>query len=131
MNNFNICKLSWNMSSSLSRDNSNKENAERFSPIIIFLLLRVATVKSWEQKRSQFAVLFFYLVKSQKISYSFTWILPDYVAHEITQEFWKNSYFKNMTASFLLRCQNLLRYFTPKMMHFQAWKKLIFTNIAL
>mgnify|MGYP003991591151 CR=1 FL=1 len=28
-----------------------------------------------------------------------------------------------MTASFLLRCQNLLRYFTPEMMHFQAWKK--------
>ena len=40
-------------------------------------------------------------------------------------------YFKNMTAGFLPRCQNLLRYFTPKIMHFQAWKKLIFTNIAL
>ena len=47
------------------------------------------------------------------------------------QRFFLNSHFKNMTASFLLRCQNLLRYFTPEMMHFQAWKKLIFTNISL
>ena len=58
--------------------------------------------------------------------YSFTCILPEYVAHEITQEFWKNSLLENMTASFLLRCQNLLWYFTPEMMHFQAWKKIEF-----
>ena len=63
--------------------------------------------------------------------YIFTRISPDYVAHEITKEFGKNSHFKNMTASFHLSCQNLLRYFTPEMMHFQAWKKLSFTNIIL
>ena len=63
--------------------------------------------------------------------YYFTYILPDYVAHEITKEFLKNSHFENMTASFLLRCQNILRYFTPEMMQFQAWKKLSFTNIVL
>ena len=30
-----------------------------------------------------------------------------------------------MDAGFLLKCQNLLRYLTPEMMHFQAWKKLL------
>ena len=43
----------------------------------------------------------------------------------------KNNHFENMAASFLLRSRNLLRYFTPKSMHFQAWKKLSFTNIVL
>ena len=63
--------------------------------------------------------------------YSFTCILPDIVAHEITQNFWKNSFFENRRASFLLKCWNILRYFTPEMMHFQAWKILSFTNIVL
>ena len=49
---------------------------------------------------------------------SFTYIFPDYVGHDITKEFGKNSHFENMTAGFLQRCQNLLRYFTPEMMHF-------------
>jgi hypothetical protein len=40
------------------------------------------------------------------------------MAHEITKEFLKNTRFVNMTAGFLLRCQNLLRQITPKMMHF-------------
>ena len=33
-----------------------------------------------------------------------------------------------MTAGFLLRCQNFLRYFTSEMMHFQAGKKMISNN---
>ena len=37
-----------------------------------------------------------------------TCILPDYVSHEITKEFWKISHFENKRASFLLRCQNSL-----------------------
>ena len=37
------------------------------------------------------------------------WILTDYVAHDITKVFWKNSHFENMTAGFLLRCLNLFR----------------------
>ena len=65
--------------------------------------------KSLEQKRSKFALLFFYLVKSQKIFCSFTWILPDYVAHKITKE--------NMLIFFWLW------YFNPEMMHFQALHK--------
>ena len=34
----------------------------------------------------------------------------------------KNSHIENMTAVFLLRCKSLLQYFTPEIMHFQAWK---------
>ena len=40
----------------------------------------------------------------------FTCILPDYVAQDITKDFWKNIHFENTTAGFLLRCQNSLRY---------------------
>ena len=39
----------------------------------------------------------------------FTCILPDYMAHGITKEFWKNGHFENRRAGFLLRCQNSLR----------------------
>ena len=53
----------------------------------------------------------------------FTCILPDYVTNEIQKEFWKNSHFENTRTCFLLRCQNSLRQNSPKMMHFQAWKK--------
>ena len=48
--------------------------------------------------------------KFGKTFYFFTCILLDYVAHDITKEFWKNSHFENMTAGFLLRYQNSLRY---------------------
>jgi hypothetical protein len=53
------------------------------------------------------------------------------MAHDIPKEFVKNSHFEDMTAGFLLRCQNLLRQISPKMKHFQALKKLVFTNNAL
>ena len=57
--------------------------------------------------------------------YSFTYILPDYVAHgSITKNF------ENMTAGFLLRSQNLLRQISPKRMHFLTWKNMIRTNDA-
>ena len=36
--------------------------------------------------------------KFKKIFYPFTCILPNYVAHDITKEFWKNNHFENMTA---------------------------------
>jgi hypothetical protein len=48
--------------------------------------------------------------KFKKIFHLFTCILPNYVPHKITKEFWKISHFCNMTAGFfLLRCQNSLR----------------------
>ena len=60
--------------------------------------------------------------------YFFTCITPDYMGVDINKEIWKNSHFENMTAGFLQRCQNLLRRFTPEMIHFQAWKKEILNN---
>ena len=62
--------------------------------------------------------------------YFFVCILPDYVAHDIAKEFWKNSHFENVTAGFLLRCQKSLRQTTPEIKHFQGWQKYIFTNTA-
>ena len=44
-------------------------------------------VKDWGPKKVTIYFPIFYLVKVQKISYSFTCILPDYVAHEIHKEF--------------------------------------------
>ena len=39
----------------------------------------------------------------------FTTILTDYVSHESSKEFWKNTKFENTRAGFLLRCQYSLR----------------------
>ena len=39
-----------------------------------------------------------------------TCILPDNMAHDISKEFWKNIHSENMTAGFLLRCWNSLRW---------------------
>ena len=36
---------------------------------------------------------------------------------KLPKKFQKNTHFENMTADFLLENQNLLRYFTPEMMH--------------
>ena len=38
---------------------------------------------------------------SENEFYFFTSILPDYVFHESTKEFWKNRHFENMRAGFL------------------------------
>ena len=58
--------------------------------------------------------------------YFFICILPEYMAHDILEEFLENSHFEDMTAGFLQRSKNLLW----QMMHFKAWKKWIFTNNA-
>ena len=64
----------------------------------------------------------FFIKKKLKQTFCFpTCILPNYVPHEITKEFWKNSHFENMRAGFLLRCLNWLRWNTPEKMHFQEW----------
>ena len=57
----------------------------------------------------------------RKQLYFFTCILPDYVFHESSKEFWKNTRFENMRASFLRRCQNSLWQTSHEMMHFQVW----------
>ena len=62
------------------------------------------------KKYDSFKLKIFINKKFWKTFHFFTCILSDYVAHDITEEFWKNSHFENMTAGFLLRCQNWLRY---------------------
>ena len=44
------------------------------------------------------------------------------------QRILKNSHFENMSAGFLLSCQNSLRWNTAEKMHYQEW--FFFTNIA-
>ena len=66
--------------------------------------------------------------KFRKQFYFSTCILPGYVGHESSKGFWTNSHFENMRAD-ILRCQNLLRHSSPEMMHFQAWKEKIVTDI--
>ena len=61
------------------------------------------------------------LVKSSKnkIIFSHAFYLTLWLM-KLPKIFQKNTHFENMTADFLLGCQNLLLYFTPEMMHFQA-----------
>ena len=87
---------------------------------IIYIL---KSYKDWRLKKETKAYQRFLIEKVRFFFHSFTCIFSDYMAHDITKEFWKISDFENMTAGFLKRCQNLLRYFTPETMHFQAWKK--------
>ena len=55
--------------------------------------------------------------KFRKKFYFFTYILPDYMAHDIPKDFLKNNHFENMTAGFPLSFQNLTWQITHKMMH--------------
>ena len=87
--------------------------------------------KDWGIENNTNLNPFFHLIKSSEIVFIFYCILPDWMAQSIPKEFWKNSHFENMTAGFLRRCKNLLRWIAPKMMNFQPWKKLILTNNAL
>ena len=79
--------------------------------------MNYVTIDSCAKKYDSSKLTIFISEKFKKLFYFFTCILPDYVAHDITKDFFLNSHFENMTAGFLLRCQNLLRYFTPEMMH--------------
>ena len=73
---------------------------------------------------------YFSLMKSSKnCAYFFTCILPDFVTHESSKVFWKNSHFENIRAAFLQRCQNTLRQTIPWNHAFSAMKKNISTNI--
>ena len=88
-------------------------------------------IKTGRLKRSQFSIQLFISWKLQKLFYFLTCILADFVADEITKEFWKSSHFENITAGFLLRCQNTLRWNTPEKMRFTGVKYPFFTHIAL
>ena len=96
------------------------------------LIQNLAPSKVWTLKNNTNLIPFFCLIKSSKIDFishlHFTWLYGSWYQQRIL----KISHFENMTAGFLQRCQNLLRHFTPEMMHFQVWKKWYFvTKIVL
>ena len=71
--------------------------------IVNFLkILKKLQVDSYSKRMSQKWYQLFINEELKKLIYFFTCILPYYVTHEITKEFWKASYFENMTAGFLL-----------------------------
>ena len=84
-------------------------------------------------KKTEKSISRFFVYKNFKrqLLFFFTCILPGYVFNESPKEFWKNSNFENMRANFISRCQNSLRQNSPEIMHFQARKKKILTNIML
>ena len=72
-----------------------------------------------------------FISKKFRILFFFSCILFAYVSLESSKEFWENSYFENTRAGFLQRCHNSLPQTSPEIMHFQAWKNKILTNIML
>ena len=82
-----------------------KQNKQYYTTICIwirFFPLEIISLDSYSKRMSQKLCQLFINEKLKKMIYFFTCILPYYVTHEITKEFWKNSYFENMTAGFLL-----------------------------
>ena len=76
--------------------------------------------KDWPAKKVTIFNTIVHLVKTSENILFFACILPDYVADEITKEFWKNSHFENMRVDFPLRCQNSLWWNSLEIMHFQT-----------
>ena len=66
-------------------------------------------IKTGRLKMSQLSILFLSYENLRKCFILFTYIPIDYLVHEITKEYWKNSHFGNMRAGFLLKYQNSLR----------------------
>ena len=97
------------------------EDPERVKHNVMSSFWEKIHYKDWGPKKVTIYFPIFYLVKISENILLFIYILPGYVAHEITKEFWKSSHFENITAGFLLRCHNTLRWNTPEKMHFQEW----------
>ena len=100
------------------------------SELIIFFSDQIV-VKVWSIKNNTNLNSIFCLVKSSKIGGFFTCILPDYVAHDITKEFWKNSHFENMRVVFLLRCQSWLRWGKRLICHWNSWRQNLFFGCVM
>ena len=77
--------------------------------ILMLVLQDRRYLKTGRLKRSQISILFLSIKNLRRLFYLFTYILIDYLVHEITEEFWKNSHFENMRTGFLQRCQKSLR----------------------
>ena len=70
-------------------------------------------------------------MKSSEIVFIFfTCFLPDYMAHDIRKEFWKNVHFENMPAVFLLRCPWELSWICH--WNIDSWKqKMLFVHVIV
>ena len=82
-------------------------------------------LKTGRARRSQFYNQNFSWLKVQKLFNFFTCILLDYVVINSLKNFEKISIFDNMTAVFLLRCQNSLRWEISLVCHWNidSWKQ--------
>ena len=67
-------------------------------------------IKTGDLKSTQNWIQYFFNKKFKNHIYFLTCILPDYIAHDVSKEFFKNSHFEIMTAGFQLRSQNTLRW---------------------
>ena len=91
------------------------DHVEDRDNVIFFIFLKNLCSEDftniWIVKSEQYKlkINFLFYKKFKNWSYFFTCISPDYVAHDITKEFWKNIRFENMRGVFLLRWQNSLR----------------------
>ena len=61
---------------------------------------RILQLKTGHLKKRQKHIKDLWLKKSDFFFHSFTCIFSDYIANDITKEFWKISDFENMTAGF-------------------------------
>ena len=78
---------------------------------ILFSLLILDSYSKWIRQKCYQS---FINEKLKKNVIFLTCILPKYVPHETTNEFWKNNHFENMAAGFPLRCQKSLRWNTTE-----------------
>ena len=78
---------------------------------------------TWKIYKFEFNFLF--NKKFRNCFHFFTCILPDYVGPTSSKNFEKISIFENMTAGFLLRCQNSLRWEISLICHWSidSWKQ--------
>ena len=73
---------------------------------VTVILESKSMLKTGDLKTIQNWIQFFFNKKIRNWVHFLACILPDHMAHDILKEFWKNSHFENMTAVFLLSCQN-------------------------
>jgi hypothetical protein len=76
----------------------------------------IGLIKVWTIENNTNLNSIFCVIKSSKIDFI---SLPAFYLIMWLMTSSKN--FEKMTTGFVLRCQNLLRWNTPEMMHFQAW----------
>ena len=75
---------------------------------VFFVQAKPNLSKDWGLENNTNFISIFCLIKRSAIIF-FTCILPDYVGPTSPRNFEKISIFENMTAGFLLSCQNSLR----------------------